>query len=220
MESIRTVVVDDELLIRRALTVFLEEAEGIEVVGSASDGAEAVERVRDLRPDVVVMDVRMPVMDGAAATRSISAEFPTVKVLAVTTFGTVGTVLPMLQAGAVGYLLKDSDPADIVTAVREAHSGLRVLSGDVSRALVSALTAVRTPAARVALHPDQQLTPRETAVVRLLAQGMSNAEIARSETISEATVKSHLRNVMAKWDVRDRVQVLIRAVRADIVRLE
>lgn len=220
MKPIRALVVDDELLIRRALTIFLEEVDGITVVGTASNGLEAVELSAELSPDVVVMDVRMPVMDGAAATRRLSVEQPGVKVLAVTTFGTINTVLPMLQAGAVGYLLKDSDPADIVSAVRQAHQGLRVISGDVSRAIITALAAAHPPAATVALKADEQLTPREAAIVTLLAKGMSNAEIAQSETVTEATVKTHLSNVMAKWKVRDRVQVLIRAVNAGIVRLD
>lgn len=220
MKPIRALVVDDELLIRRALTIFLEEVDGITVVGTASNGLDAVELSAELSPDVVVMDVRMPVMDGAAATRRLSVEQPGVKVLAVTTFGTINTVLPMLQAGAVGYLLKDSDPADIVSAVRQAHQGLRVISGDVSRAIITALAAAHPPAATVALKADEQLTPREAAIVTLLAKGMSNAEIAQSETVTEATVKTHLSNVMAKWKVRDRVQVLIRAVNAGIVRLD
>jgi len=220
VKPIRALVVDDELLIRRALTIFLEEVDGITVVGTASNGLEAVELSAELSPDVVVMDVRMPVMDGAAATRRLSVEQPGVKVLAVTTFGTINTVLPMLQAGAVGYLLKDSDPADIVSAVRQAHQGLRVISGDVSRAIITALAAAHPPAATVALKADEQLTPREAAIVTLLAKGMSNAEIAQSETVTEATVKTHLSNVMAKWKVRDRVQVLIRAVNAGIVRLD
>lgn len=220
MEPIRTVVVDDELLIRRALTVFLEEVDGISVVGTATNGLEAIERCAELSPDVVVMDVRMPVMDGVTATQRLSAEQPQIKVLAVTTFGTLGSVLPMLQSGAVGYLLKDSEPAVIVSAVRDAHRGLRVMSDEVTRTLVDALASSRPPQNPASLRDDEQLTPREAAIVRLLAKGMSNSEIARAETVTEATIKSHLSNVMSKWDVRDRVQVLIRAVQTGVVRLD
>ncbi|MFB8387851.1 response regulator [Microbacterium sp. NPDC055910] len=220
MASISVLVADDEFLLRRALTMFLEEAEDIEVVGTAVDGADAIEQTRMLKPDVVLMDIHMPNLDGVAATTQLTREMPETKVLAVTTFGTMQTVLPMLVAGATGYLLKDSDPQDIVAAVREVHRGLRVLSPAVSSLLVSTIVEASTSAPADALTPEERLTPRESQMVELLAQGLSNGEIARRESVSEATVKSHLSNVMAKWNARDRVQVLIRAVRAGVVRLD
>lgn len=219
MERTRVVIVDDESLLRRALTVFVGEADDIDVVGEAPNGAEAVERVTSLKPDVVMMDVQMPVLDGAAATRIITRDHPDTKVLALTTFGSLDTVLPMLQAGAGGYLLKDSEPEEIVVAIRDVHRGMRVLSPTIVNMLVSSLT----PAAGgriVRLTERERLTPRETAVVALLARGLSNSEIARQQSVTEATVKSHLSNVMAKWNVRDRVQVLIRAVRAGIISFD
>ncbi|TQJ32669.1 response regulator transcription factor [Microbacterium sp. SLBN-146] len=220
MNPILVLVVDDEYLLRRALTLFLEEAEDIQVVGTAVDGADAIEKVRLHRPDVVLMDIQMPNLDGVAATARLSKESPETRVLAVTTFGSIHTILPMLLAGAAGYLLKDSDPADIVAAVREAHRGLRVLSPAVTSLLVSSVASSSSPEPSAPLAEGEQLTPREAEMVELVAEGLSNAEIAQRTGVSEATVKSHLSSVMAKWGVRDRVQVLIRAVRAGLVRLE
>ena len=219
MSRLRVVIADDESLLRRALTVFVSEADDIEVVGQAANGAEAVDLVRRLAPDVVMMDAQMPVLNGASATRTITSDHPATSVLALTTFGSLDTILPMLQAGASGYLLKDSDPDDIIAAIRDVHRGLRVLSPAVAAMLVSSL-APATGARTTRLAEAERLTPRESAVVALLAHGLSNAEIARTQSISEATVKSHLSNVMAKWDVRDRVQVLIRAVRAGIISFD
>lgn len=219
MKRIRVVIVDDEPLLRRALGVFITEEGDIEVVGDATNGAEAIEAVRTLEPDVVLMDAQMPVMDGATATRIITRDHPETKILALTTFGSLDTVVPMMQAGAGGYLLKDSEPEDIIAAIRDTDRGLRVLSASVASILVSSL-ALSSQGRVVSLTEAEQLTPRESTVVTLLADGLSNSEIARRESITEATVKTHLSNVMAKWNVRDRVQVLIRAVRAGIVSLD
>ncbi|WP_203580511.1 response regulator [Microbacterium hibisci] len=220
MPSTAVLIADDEFLLRRALTIFLEEADDIEVVGTAVDGADAIEQARTLRPDVILMDIQMPNVDGVAATTQLLREAPDTKILAVTTFGSMQTILPMLVAGASGYLLKDSDPRDIVAAVREVHRGLRVLSPAVSAMLVSAVVNASSPAPAERLSDEEMLTPREIEMVALLSKGLSNAEIAGRKNVSEATVKSHLSNVMAKWNVRDRVQVLIRAVRAGIVQLD
>lgn len=217
--QLRVVIVDDESLLRRALTVFVSEADDIDVVGEATNGAEGVDLVGRLSPDVVMMDAQMPVLDGAAATRIITRDHPRTKILALSTFGSLSTILPMLQAGAGGYLLKDSEPEDIVAAIRDVHRGLRVLSPAVACMLVSSLAP--TMAGRVVWLTDaERLTRRESEVVALLARGLSNSEIARHQSVSEATVKSHLSNVMTKWNARDRVQVLIRAVRAGIVSLD
>ncbi|MBZ4486017.1 response regulator transcription factor [Microbacterium sp. cx-55] len=213
-------VVDDESLIRRALTVFVSEADDIEVVGEAANGADALAAVASLAPDVVLMDAQMPVMGGAEATRIITRDHPATKVLALTTFGSLDAILPMLQAGAGGYLLKDSEPEDIVAALRDIARGLRVLSPAVASMLVASVSASVGVGQLVRLSDAERLTPRERAVVSLLARGLSNAEIARQQSVSEATVKSHLSNIMAKWDVRDRVQVLIRAARAGIITFE
>ncbi|MCC4907009.1 response regulator transcription factor [Microbacterium sp. cx-55] len=220
MQELRVLVVDDESLIRRALTVFVSEADDIEVVGEAANGADALAAVASLAPDVVLMDAQMPVMGGAEATRIITRDHPATKVLALTTFGSLDAILPMLQAGAGGYLLKDSEPEDIVAALRDIARGLRVLSPAVASMLVASVSASVGVGQLVRLSDAERLTPRERAVVSLLARGLSNAEIARQQSVSEATVKSHLSNIMAKWDVRDRVQVLIRAARAGIITFE
>lgn len=220
MQELRVLVVDDESLIRRALTVFVSEADDIEVVGEAANGADALTAVESLAPDVVLMDSQMPVMGGAEATRIITRDHPATKVLALTTFGSLEAILPMLQAGAGGYLLKDSEPGDIVAALRDIARGLRVLSPAVASMLVASVSASVGGGRLVRLSDAERLTPRERAVVMLLARGLSNAEIARQQSVSEATVKSHLSNIMTKWDVRDRVQVLIRAARAGIITFE
>ncbi|MDI9892380.1 response regulator [Microbacterium sp. IEGM 1404] len=219
MGRIRVLVVDDESLLRRALSVFVSEADDIEVVGTAADGEEALAQIAALAPDVVMMDAQMPRMDGVTATGVITRDHPGIQVLALTTFGSLDTIVPMLQAGAGGYLLKDSEPDDIIAGIRDVHRGLRVLSPAVAGALVSSLTPA-TEGRTVRLTAAERLTPREAAVVELLARGLSNAEIARQQSVTEATVKSHLSNVMAKWNVRDRIQVLIRAVQAGLVSLD
>lgn len=217
---LRVIIVDDESLLRRALRVFVSAAEDIEVVGEAADGAEAVELVQTLTPDVVLMDVQMPVLDGASATRIITRDHPATKVLALTTFGSMDSILPMLHAGAGGYLLKDSEPEDIVAALRDVDRGLRVLSPSVASLLVSSVAQSLPSNRPTNLTGSELLTPRERAIVVLLARGLSNAEMAKIQSVSEATVKSHLSNIMSKWSVRDRVQVLIRAVRAGIVSFD
>ena len=212
------VIADDEALVRSALRIFLDAADDLEVAGEAPDGESAVAAVAASSPDVVLMDVHMPGMDGIEATRIIRRRHPGVHVLALTTFSTERTIVPMLRAGASGFLVKDTEPSRIIDAVREVLGGGFVLSPRVARAVVGAVldgTTVPT----VDLPDEQQLTPRELEVVRCLAEGMSNAEIGRALFLSEATVKAHLGHIMAKWDVRDRVQVLLRAAQAGIVSL-
>lgn len=217
-DTTRVVIVDDEALVRSALRIFLGAAEGFEIAGEAHDGESAVAAVAELSPDIVLMDVHMPGMDGIEATRAIRARHPGVHVLALTTFSTERTIVPMLRAGASGFLVKDTEPARIIEAIREVLGGGFVLSPTVARAVVdTVLDAVAVPV--VGLPAEQQLTPRELEVVRCLAEGMSNAEIGKALFLSEATVKAHLGHIMAKWDVRDRVQVLLRAAQAGIVSL-
>lgn len=209
---------DDESLVRAALRVFLESAEGFEVVGEAHNGADAIALARAVRPDVVLMDVQMPTMDGIEATRRLTREFPGIKVVALTTFSTERVVVPMLSAGASGFLVKDSSPEQIVDAARLAHEGGYVLSPRVAHSLVTSIQNHEAPAARQ-LGRDEALTEREMEVVVLLAKGMSNAEIAGAMFVSEATVKSHLGRITTKWGVRDRIQVLIRAAQLHLVTI-
>lgn len=217
-DVIRVIVVDDESLVRAALRVFLESADGFEVAGEAANGADAVALVRAVHPDVVLMDVQMPIMDGIEATRRLTREFPGIKIVALTTFSTERVVVPMLSAGASGFLVKDTSPERILDAARLAFDGGYVLSPRVAENLVNSIQANEPPAPRQ-LGRDEALTDRELEVVALLAKGMSNAEIAQKLFVSEATVKSHLGRITTKWGVRDRIQVLIRAAQLRLVTL-
>ncbi|WP_288819302.1 response regulator transcription factor [uncultured Micrococcus sp.] len=222
---IRVLVADDQALMRTALEHFVSLADDLEVVGSASDGVEALAQAERLRPDVVLMDMQMPRMDGVEATARITEALPETSVLAITTFASEQYLVPALRAGAAGYLVKDAPPEDVVQAVRTVHAGEAAFSPAVARDLIDAATSEAPhslardagPAEPLAEH--EQLTGRELDVVRELAQGRSNAEIARALFLGEATVKSHLGRVMDKWQVRDRVQVLLRAARAGLVEL-
>lgn len=204
---------------RHALTVFIRSAPDMEVVGEAADGASAVHVASELHPDIILMDMQMPGMDGIEATRRITDALPDVRVIAVTTFGSAQYVVPALRAGAAGYLVKDTDPPQLVAAVREVLDGSVVISPSVTTALIAAIRDGAQPTTVDALDAHETLSERELHVVQLLGRGMSNAEIAAELHLSEATVKTHLSHVMSKWGVRDRVQTLIRAARADIVRL-
>ena len=217
-DVIRVIIVDDESLVRAALRVFLESADGFELVGEADNGADAVTLVRAVKPDVVLMDVQMPTMDGIEATRRLTQEFPGIKVVALTTFSAERVIVPMLSAGASGFLVKDTSPDRILDAARLAHEGGYVLSPRVAKELVTSVQSGAASATRE-LGRDEELTERELEVVTLLAQGMSNAEIAAAMFVSEATVKSHLGRITAKWGVRDRIQVLIRATQLGLVTL-
>lgn len=217
-EVIRVIIVDDESLVRAALRVFLESTPGFELVGEAENGADAVQLVRSTQPDVVLMDVQMPIMDGIEATRRLTQEFPGIKVLALTTFSAQRVIVPMLSAGASGYLVKDTAPDRILDAARLAYEGGYVLSPRVAKELISSVQDADTAPSRT-LGRDEELTDREKEVVTLLARGMSNAEIAAEMFVSEATVKSHLGRITAKWGVRDRIQVLIRATQLGLVTI-
>ncbi len=213
------IVVDDESLVRAALRVFFESAEGFEVVGEAHDGADAISVVRSVRPDVVLMDVQMPTMDGIEATQRLTREFPGIKIIALTTFSTERVVVPMLSAGASGFLVKDTAPDRIVDSARLAYEGGYVLSPRVAHALVGSVQSNQPPTPRE-LSREEALTEREMEVVVLLARGMSNSEIAGEMFVSEATVKSHLGRITTKWGVRDRIQVLIRAAQLRLVTID
>ncbi|MGO2748352.1 response regulator [Microbacterium sp.] len=215
MPSIRVLVVDDDPLVRTALSHFVSRDPEIEVIGQAESGREAIDFVEKDRPDVVMMDVQMPEMNGIEATGAITARWPDVRILAVTTLDGSDTVLPMLSAGASGYLLKDSSAESILAGVREVHSGASSLSPKIASMLIR---HVRDEAPSQTGSDDlEQLTDRESEVLDHLAQGMSNAEIAHALIVSEGTVKAHLGRIMAKWQVRDRVQILVTAAQAGLV---
>ncbi len=206
-------ITDDDPLVRLALKQFVARAPEITVIGEAENGFEAIEAVGDLHPDIVMMDVQMPGMGGIEATGEITSRWPEVLVLAVTTLDNRETVLPMLSAGASGYMLKDSSPDEIVSALRQAHQGTSSLSPRVAAMLVQHVREAKPTTA----GDLEALTARETEVLQKLAEGMSNAEIAEALHVSEGTVKAHLGGIMTKWQVRDRVQVLVTAARASLI---
>lgn len=208
---IRVLLADDHQLVRSGLAALLAGTEDIEVVGTASNGAEAVEMARRTNPRVVLMDLVMPVMDGVEATRRISAELPGTQVVVLTSFSDHERILAALDAGAVGYLLKDVDPAELVRGVHAAARGESPLHPKAARSLLSS-RADRTLANR----PERlkvELTPREAQVLSLLRQGLANKQIARALGISQATVKAHLTSVFQRIGVTDRVQAAVWAER-------
>ncbi|MEU4220745.1 response regulator transcription factor [Actinoplanes sp. NPDC026623] len=212
---LRVVLADDQALVRAGFRMILT-ADGIDVVGEAANGAEAVAAVRRTRPDVVLMDIRMPELDGLEATRRILADAGTgPRVIMLTTFDLDHYVYAALTAGASGFLLKDVTPEHLVAAVRLVRSGDALLAPAITRRLVERF-ARRDSAP--AVHGDlSTLTPRELEVLRLLAQGLSNAELAGRLHLSEATVKTHVARILAKLGLRDRVQAVVVAYRSGLV---
>ncbi|WP_128645179.1 response regulator transcription factor [Rhodococcus sp. BS-15] len=213
---ITVVVVDDQELMRMGLNMVLEAQDDIEVVGEAADGAGAVEAVARLSPAVVLMDVRMPGIDGVAATRTITESGSDAKVLVMTTFDLDEHVLGALRAGASGFLLKDTPPEDLVSAIRSVAAGDAVVSPKVTKRLLSRFVA-QTPSTSDASVLDA-LTGREREVLVHLATGLSNAEIAAGLHLSEATIKTHIGRILTKLGVRDRVQAVVLAYETGLVR--
>jgi DNA-binding NarL/FixJ family response regulator len=213
---IRVVVADDQELVRAGFCVILGAADGIVVVGEAANGAEAVALAAEQRPDVVLMDVRMPEMDGLAATRLITAQQLAPKVVMLTTFDLDDYVYAALRAGASGFLLKDSPRADLLAAVRAAAAGDALLAPSVTRRLIEAF-ARRPPETSPSPSQLASVTARERDVLMLLARGRSNAEIATALFVSEATVKTHVGSLLAKLGLRDRVQAVILAYETGLV---
>ncbi|MFI9064005.1 response regulator [Streptomyces sp. NPDC053429] len=220
---IRVLIADDQPLVRRGLALILAPEPDVEVVGEAGDGAEAVARAEALRPDVVVMDIRMPLLDGVAATAELARTLPGARVLALSTFDMDEYVVAALRAGAYGFLPKDVSPEELIAAVRTVHTGDAVVAPRLLTRLISAY--VRTPAPSTRPAPPlpaarDGLTPRELEIWRLLAVGLDNAEIAGELDISVSTVKNHLTGVFGKLGVRDRAQAVIAAYESGLVEAE
>jgi DNA-binding NarL/FixJ family response regulator len=204
-------IADDQALVRVGLRKILESERETTVVGEAGDGEDAVAETRRLRPDVVLMDIRMPVLDGIEATRRIVRAQPDTRVLMLTTFGLDGYVYDALHAGASGFMLKDAPPEEIVAAVRIVASGEALLAPAVTRTVIEEF-ARRQPTTAPALPTAvSELTPREREVLDLLARGLSNPEICQKLVISEATAKTHVARILQKLSLRDRVQAVIYA---------
>jgi NarL family two-component system response regulator LiaR len=209
--SIRILIADDHGVVRQGLEMYLELDPELEIVGQAVDGAEALHLARQLKPDVVLMDLLMPAMDGIAATIAIRRELPDVEVIALTSVLENGMVFDAMRAGAVGYLLKDTNARALCQAVKAAAAGQVQLSPQVAKRLMREVPAPESP---------ETLTRRETEVLRLLARGKSNKEIAASLSIAEKTVKTHVSNILSKLGVSSRTQAALYAIRIGLVSLE
>ncbi len=217
----RCLIADDQAMVREGFAAVLDAQDGLQVVGQAADGAEAVRQARQLQPDVVLMDVRMPVMDGLEATRQIlgplsraGADGP--RVLMLTTFDLDDYVYEALGAGASGFLLKDAPAAELVHAVRVVAAGDALLAPSVTRRLIAEFASRGRPAPRVPVSLAV-LTPRETEVLTLIARGLSNAEISETLVIAEQTTKTHVGRILAKLDLRDRAQAVVVAYESGLV---
>ncbi|MFI0510285.1 DNA-binding NarL/FixJ family response regulator [Streptomyces canus] len=213
----RVVVADDQTVVREGIVMLLGLLPGIEVVGAAGDGEEAVALVAELAPDVVLMDLRMPRCDGVEATRRIRTEYPGTQVVVLTTFGDDESLFPALRAGARGYLTKDAGGDEIVRAVHSVLSGDAGLSPAVQRRLLERLSDSEPPQPAATEAPDG-LTGREVEVLALIAEGLSNQEIARRLHVSTATVKTHINNLFAKTGIKDRAQAVRYAYAKGLVR--
>lgn len=206
--SIRILIVDDHSVVRRGLRMFLALDAELEVVGEASNGAEAVQQAHQLKPDVVLMDILMPVMDGIAATATIRRELPDTEVLALTSVLEDVSVVGAVRAGAIGYLLKDTEADALCQAIKAAAAGQVQLTPRAAARLMQAVSVSETP---------EELTERETEVLRLLAQGQSNKQIARNLHITDKTVKTHVSNILGKLGAQSRTQATLYAIRTGLV---
>ncbi len=215
--SIRVVIADDQAMVRAGFRSLLVQEPDIEVVGEAADGEQAVAAVRRFRPDVALMDIRMPNVDGLEATRRLAAVDSATRILILTTFDLDEYVYEGLRAGASGFLLKDASPEQLIAAIHVINEGEAVLAPSVTRRVVEAFS--RLPARQDHLTAAlAKLTPREREVLELLAKGSSNLEVARALFVSETTAKTHVRNVLAKLDLRDRVHAVVFAYESGLVR--
>jgi two-component system, NarL family, response regulator LiaR len=212
-DAIRVLVVDDHAVVREGLRAFLALQDGLEIVGEAGDGVEALQEAQRLRPDVILMDLVMPKLDGLGAMRELRERLPDCRVIVLTSFLDDDRLLPAIEAGAAGYLLKNAEPSELARAVRSAHAGEAIIDPTVAARLVRAIGA------STRAHSEHQdvLTPREREVLELIAGGRSNKRIAFELGISEKTVKTHVGHLLAKLGVADRTQAALLALRQGLV---
>ncbi len=216
---IRVLLADDQTVVRLGFSMIINGEDDLDVVGEAADGAAAVEAAVELRPDVVLMDVRMPVMDGIAATRAIADRCPDVRVLVVTTFNLDEYVVGALRAGAAGFLLKDVEPTALIAAIHTVVRGDALVAPAVTRTLIDyALRTPDKPAGGVDPAVLEQLSEREREVLGLVARGLSNAQVATAMFLGETTIKSHVSNLLAKLNLRSRVQAVVLAYEVGLIR--
>lgn len=214
-KPIKLLVVDDQSIVRKGICALLEQIDDIDVIGEASNGEEAVAQAKKLHPDVILMDLVMPKMDGISAIQHIMACQPEMRIMALTSFVAEDKVFPAIKAGAMGYLLKDSEPEELITAIRAVNRGEPSLHPTVARMVLEELSQP----AQQPLTPDP-LTEREIAVVRLVAQGLSNRQIADQFVIGEATVRTHVGNILNKLHLANRVQATLYALREGLASLD
>jgi NarL family two-component system response regulator LiaR len=214
MDKIKVLVVDDHPVVRQGLRVFLKLQETIDLVGEAADGTEAMAKVRELFPDVVLMDLVMPEVDGVAAIREIRKISPKTQVLVLTSFADDERVFSSIEAGALGYLMKDASPQDVIQAIQDVFEGKPVLHPEIAKKLMHEVSSA---------HEEpliERLTPREREVLMLIVKGYSNQEMACELMISEKTVKTHVSNILSKLHLADRTQAAVYALREGLVKLE
>ena len=212
---IRVLIVDDHAFIRKGVCAFLEEVEDIEIIGEAGDGKEAVAQSKVLQPDVILMDLVMPHMDGVEATSQITAQQEKVHIIALTSFATDDKIFPAIKSGAMGYILKDSEPEELVKAIRKAYIGESTIDSSIARKV---LQEISRPS-KGPPTPDP-LTEREEEVLRLVAKGLSNREIAVRMMIAEVTVRTHVSNILSKLHLANRVQATLYALREGLISLD
>ena len=208
-QPIRVMLVDDHTMVRRGLAAFLKVFDDLQLAGEAESGEAAIQRCAEILPDVILMDMVMPDMDGATATRAIRQQFPQVQVIALTSFKEGDLVKHALEAGAIGYLLKDVSADELARAIRAAHAGRATLSAEAAQALVE--TANQSPA------PGLDLTERELEVLALMVEGLNNTQIAGRLTVSSSTVKSHVSNILSKLGVASRTEAVTIALRSRLI---
>jgi NarL family two-component system response regulator LiaR len=213
-KAIRVLIADDHHIVRKGLKVLLGTEKDMQVVGEAENGAEAVSKAAALKPDVILMDIVMPEMDGIEATRRITAENPGARILVLTSFAADDKVFPAVKAGALGYLLKDSTPEQLIEAIRQVHRGEPSLEPSIARKVLQELSG---GAGKQATDP---LTEREMEVLRLIAQGLSNKEIAAKLFVAEWTVRSHVSNILGKLHLASRTQAALYALRSGLASLD
>jgi NarL family two-component system response regulator LiaR len=214
-KPIRLLLVDDQGIVRKGTRALLAEVDGMSVLGEASNGVEAVEQAEALHPDVILMDLVMPIMDGIEAIRQIKARQPAARILALTSFAADDKVFPAIKAGALGYLLKDSEPEDLIAAIRNVHRGEPFLHPNIARKVLDELghPAGSSPT-------PEPLTERELEVLQLVAQGLSNQEISEQLVIGDTTVRTHIGNILNKLHLANRVQATLYALRKGLSSLE
>lgn len=213
-ESIRILITDDHAVVREGLRTLIGTEPGMEVVGEAADGVEAVQKACSLRPDVILLDMVMPRMDGLEAINEIKRECPEARILVLTSFSDDEKVFPAIKAGALGYLLKNTTPLRLLNAIRDVHQGKPSLSSDIARKLMNELQGASD------LPPTEEpLTEREMDVLRLVAQGLSNQDIAETLVIGEGTVRTHVSNILSKLHLANRTQAALYALREGLAPL-